>query len=168
MYAHFLAPDLHSKVWEYFSRSMTKPRKWHVRPAKTQICLRSRAVWSESWLCALGISKDLRLLHADWEDWSDWVDAQADLSSLDAWVILLVLSYCGSFPTRQIVKEKLVFARDIITQFMGLSYVLRNYISWSFITADTIEIRVNTEGRNMLAWAFSFFILQDIKIIFIL
>ena len=31
---------------------MTKPTKWHVRPAKTQISLGIRPVWSESSLCA--------------------------------------------------------------------------------------------------------------------
>ena len=31
---------------------MTKPTKWHVRPAKTQISLGIRPVWSESSLSA--------------------------------------------------------------------------------------------------------------------
>ena len=34
------------------SRLMTKPTKWHVRPAKTQISLGIRPVWSESSLSA--------------------------------------------------------------------------------------------------------------------
>ena len=34
------------------SRLMTKPAKWHVRPAKTQISLDTRPVWSESSLSA--------------------------------------------------------------------------------------------------------------------
>ena len=34
------------------NRLMTKPTKWHVRPAKTQISLGIRPVWSESSLCA--------------------------------------------------------------------------------------------------------------------
>ena len=36
----------------YMSRLMTKPTKWHVRPAKTQISLGIRPVWSESSLSA--------------------------------------------------------------------------------------------------------------------
>ena len=51
-----------------------------VRPAKTQISLGIRPVWSESSLSAwikLG-SLATHLLHN--EDWSDWADAQADLS----------------------------------------------------------------------------------------
>ena len=36
----------------HLSRLMTKPTKWHVRPAKTQISLCIRPVWSESSLSA--------------------------------------------------------------------------------------------------------------------
>ena len=73
------------------SRSMTKPTKWPVRPAKTQISLGICPVWSESLLCAHWVAKDPSFLHADREDWSDWSE-----SSLGAQVILLVLSCCGS------------------------------------------------------------------------
>ena len=59
---------------------MTKPAKWHVRPAKTQISLGIRPVWSESSLCAQRVAKDPMFLHADSEDWSDGVDAQTDPS----------------------------------------------------------------------------------------
>ena len=51
-----------------------------VCPAKTQISLGIRPVWSESSLCAQWVPKDPSFLHADSEDWSDWADAQADLS----------------------------------------------------------------------------------------
>ena len=54
---------------------MTKPTKWHVRPVKTQISLGIHPVGSES-------DQSLHCPH----------DAQADLSSLDAHAILLVLS----------------------------------------------------------------------------
>ena len=63
---------------------MTKPTKCHVRPAKTQISLGIRPVWSESsltqislgihpvWsessLCAQWVAKDPSFLHADSED----------------------------------------------------------------------------------------------------
>ena len=55
----------------------------HVRPAKTEISLGIRPVWSESLLCAQWVAKDPKFLHADNEDWSvwaDWANAQADLS----------------------------------------------------------------------------------------
>ena len=47
---------------------MTKPTKWHVRPAKTHISLGIRPVWSESSLCAQWVAKDPSFLHADSED----------------------------------------------------------------------------------------------------
>ena len=62
------------------SHLITKSTKWHVRPAKTQISLGIRPVWSESSLCAYWVAKDPNFLHADSEDWSDWADAHADLS----------------------------------------------------------------------------------------
>ena len=39
-----------------------------MRPAKIQISLRSRAVWSESSLAAFCIAKDAKFLHTDNED----------------------------------------------------------------------------------------------------
>ena len=50
------------------SRLTTKPTKWFVRPAKTQISLGIRLVWSESSLCAQWVAKDPSFLHADSED----------------------------------------------------------------------------------------------------
>ena len=46
------------------SRLMTKRTKWHVRPAKTQISLGIRPVWSEPLLCTQWVAKDLSFLHA--------------------------------------------------------------------------------------------------------
>ena len=48
---------------------MTKPTKWHVRPAKTQMSLDIRPVSSESSLCAQWLVKDPSFLHADCEDY---------------------------------------------------------------------------------------------------
>ena len=60
---------------------MTKPTKWHVCPAKTQIGLGIRPVWSvfavcmkKAWALSYPLSAQRRL----------WADAQADLSLL--WV----------------------------------------------------------------------------------
>ena len=75
-----------------------KTNKMSVRPAKTQISLAIRPVWSESSLCAQWVAKDPRFLHADSED-SDqtgqmprliWVFAGCTLT-------LLVLSCHGSY-----------------------------------------------------------------------
>ena len=57
-----------------------KTNKMSVRPAKPQISLGIRPVWSESSLCAHLVAKDPRFLHADSKDWSDRADTQADLS----------------------------------------------------------------------------------------
>ena len=45
-----------------------KTNKMSVRPAKTQISLGMRPVWSESSLCAHWVAKDPTFLHADSED----------------------------------------------------------------------------------------------------
>ena len=58
--------SLHEK--EEMSRLTTKPTKWYVRPAKTQISLSIRPVWSESSLCAQWVAKDPSVLHADSKD----------------------------------------------------------------------------------------------------
>ena len=52
----------------HMSHLMTKPTKWHMCPAKTQMSLDIRPVWLESSLCAQWVAKDPRFLHADSED----------------------------------------------------------------------------------------------------
>ena len=52
----------------HLSHLMTKPTKWYVRPAKTQISLGIRPNWSESLLCAQWIAKNPSFLHADSKD----------------------------------------------------------------------------------------------------
>ena len=71
--------------------------KMTVRPAKTQISLGIRPVWSESLLCAQGVAKDPSLLHADSED-SDQTGRMPRLIWVFAGptVILLILSCRGS------------------------------------------------------------------------
>ena len=72
---------------------MTKPTKWSVGQARTQICLGIRQVGSESSLSAWRNLGPLATQRAHSEDWSDW----KDVSSLGAHAILLVLSCGGSF-----------------------------------------------------------------------
>ena len=66
------------------NRLMTKPTKWYVLPAKTQISLGIRPVWTESSLSAWWNMKKHWSLNyqwsAKWRLWSDWADAEADLS----------------------------------------------------------------------------------------
>ena len=77
----------------YRSHDMTKPTKWHVRPAKTQINLGIRPVWSESSLCAQWVAKDPSFLHAD-SEYSDQTGRMPRLIWFFAGrtLILLVLS----------------------------------------------------------------------------
>ena len=90
-----------SRIKSYLSRIMTKPIKWPVRPAKTQISLGICPVWSESSQCAQWVAEDRMLLHADSED-SDQTGRSE--SSLSAQIILLVLSWGGSFfPINQLL-----------------------------------------------------------------
>ena len=75
--------------WVNLSRLMTKPTKWHVRPAKIQISLGICPFWSESSPSAwrkLGSLARIRLGRCP--GWSE--------SSLGAHAILLVLSWGGS------------------------------------------------------------------------
>ena len=72
-----LSPATTDKQW---SRLMTKPTKWYVRPVKTQISLGICPVWSESSQCAQWVAEDPIFLHADSKNWSDWVDALTDPS----------------------------------------------------------------------------------------
>ena len=56
------------RVSNEISRNTTKPTKWPMRPAKTQISLGNRSVWSksdQSLLYAQWLAKDPTLLRAD-------------------------------------------------------------------------------------------------------
>ena len=79
-----------------------KTNKVTVRPAKTQISLGIRSVWSESSLSAQCVAKDPRFLHADSED-SDQTGQMPRLIWVFAGrtLILLVLSRCGSSVIKQ-------------------------------------------------------------------
>ena len=52
----------------YYEPPHDKTNKMIVRPAKTQLNLGIRPVWSESSLCALSVAKDSSFLHEDSED----------------------------------------------------------------------------------------------------
>ena len=92
-----LKATLPKNLWKKMSHLMTKLTKWHVRPAKTQISLGIRPVWSESSLCAQWVAKDPSFLHADSED-SDQTGRMSRLIWVFAGrtVTLLALSWVGS------------------------------------------------------------------------
>ena len=71
---------------------MTKPTKWPLRPARTQISLGIRPVWSEFAVCMKNhwvLSYPLRALQ---RLWSDWAVAQADPSL--RWAQRSFCSFC--------------------------------------------------------------------------
>ena len=74
----------------------TRPTKWYVCPAKTQISLGMCPAWSESSLSAW---RKLGSLVIHWvlsKDWSDWAVAQADLSLRWVHSHFVGLSCCSS------------------------------------------------------------------------
>ena len=89
------------------SHIVTKPTKWPVRPAKTRINLGIRPVWSvfavrlkNARVLSYPLSTQRRLIRlGECPGWfeSDWADAQADLTLRWAHVILLILSWVGSY-----------------------------------------------------------------------
>ena len=103
-----------SEPFLVFEPPHVKTNKMTVRPAKTQISLGIRPVWSESSLCAQWIAKETSFLNADSEDSGQtgrmprliWVFAGRT-------VILLVLSWGGSF-------------HDVATKSVYFSFI----VSW--------------------------------------
>ena len=93
-----LGPTLVIKYMLKFEPPHDKTNKMTLRPAKTQISLGIRPVWSESSLCAQWVAKDPSFLHVDSED-SDQTGPMPRLIWVFAGrtVILLVLSWGGSF-----------------------------------------------------------------------
>ena len=89
---------LHVRFQLNLSRLMTKPTKWHVRPAKTPISLGIRPVWSESSLSARRKLGSLATQWAHSED-SDQTGRMPRLIWVFAGrtVTLLVLSCRGSY-----------------------------------------------------------------------
>ena len=92
-----------SVCWHCISKNhlsclLTKPTKWHVRPAKTQISMGIRPVWSKSSLCAQWVGKDPSFLHADSED----SDQTGRLSRL-IWVFAGPTCHFVCFVTRWLI-----------------------------------------------------------------
>ena len=98
---------------EHLSCIMTKPTKWHVRPAKTQISLGIRPDWSESSLSAW---RRLGSLATHWVHSED-SDQTGQMPRL-VWVfagrtvILLVLSWESSFSWFLLVTRTMNWKND--------------------------------------------------------
>ena len=113
----------------HLSHLVTKPTQWHVHPAKTQISLGIRPVWSESSLCAQWVAEGPSFLHRDSED-SDQTGRMPRL----IWVFdgrtrtLLVLSRGGSF----------VIMISTLKQFDVILLLLYSFVRPSFLAFATL------------------------------
>ena len=115
-----------------------------VRPAKTQISLGIRPVWSESSLSAWRNLGPLATHLAHSEDWSDWEDAQADLSLrwahthfvsfvmsrlilfLKSIIILLIVYTANRTDHLQLHGFSLSFSSKTLPVWMKLSLIARS------------------------------------------
>ena len=146
--AHFISLPLS------FEPRHDKTNKMSVCPAKTQISLGIRPVWSESSLCAQWVAKDPSFLHADSED----SDQTGQMSRL-IWVLagrtttLLVLSCHGSFdvlfpiPISKIKKKILINLKLNKRCTFTLQY--RKFPKYS----DTPKIRCN-HSKILTMWLY--------------
>ena len=83
-----------------------KRKKMSVRPAKTQISLGIRPVWSVFAVRSVGSYGPRVSSCGQRRLWSDWADAQADLVFAGRTVTLLVLSCRGSFKVFMLSEER--------------------------------------------------------------
>ena len=99
------------------SHLMTKPTKWHVRPAKTRISLSLRQVWSASSLSAwrkLG-SLATHWVHNEESDQTGWMAAQADPSL--RWAHSQFVGFCHEAAHR--MKLKLMSIISYFDSWLG-------------------------------------------------
>ena len=122
-----------SRAFQYthLSRVMTKPTKWYVRPAKTQISLGIRPVirifavrMKKDWVLSYPLSAQRRLIRlGGCPGWSE--------SSLGAHAILFVLSWGGSFcQQHRSASPFCIFMKSTVELFY-----LRNTFSLSWFIA---------------------------------
>ena len=116
---------------------MTKPTKWHVRPAKTQISLDIRQVWSESSLSAW---RKLGSLATHWAHSED--PDQADLSL--RWAhnhfvgfVMMRLNYCVS------EQRRLWLADSPVPSLFA--YVINTIFTWG----SSIVCLMDFDSRNL-------------------
>ena len=115
------------------SHCTTKPTKWHVHPAKTQIRLGIRPVWSES---SVGSSAPTISSCRRWiKDWSDWTDAQADPSL--RWVHGSFCWFCCAA----------VHICNLGKGFMHFKNLQILYLYWSNILDVSIESFFHADGH---------------------
>ena len=121
-------------VQEHLSRLMTKPTKWHVRPANTQIRLGSlirvfTVRMKKAWVLSYPLSAQQR-------HWSDWVDSQADLSL--RWAHMLFVGF---------VMRRLIFIQQHYPHSKNLS---ATSFSTDKQTLHRMVVHLHTGGKYEL------------------
>ena len=119
---------------------------WHLRPAKIQIRLRIRAVWSESSLGAFWIAKDAKFLLAYNED-----------SDQTARMHRLILSLCYahmSESTFSLVVAQMFFIHLLTTLFVWVTLKTSRprWLSWMRVRLEIRKLRVRPP-----TWSATFF-----------
>ena len=129
---------------------MTKPTIWPIRPAKTQISLGIRPVWSESSLCAQWVAQGPSFRHADVKGFGQtgrmprliWVFAGAH-------VILLVLSCGGSY--------SLIFPTLWLMQF---SFKTARFGAKTSTASNVKQASLNENRHYLMTSTFQQFLIQ--------
>ena len=130
---------LYMMLMNHLSRLTTKPIKWHVHPAKTQISLGIHPVWSESSLCAQWVAKHPSFLHADSED-SDQTGPMPRL----IWVFAGRTLHFVGFVMRWLMLDESLVKR--LKCFFGL------FFNWA-TTRQNVSSGVSDQVRLKLACA---------------
>ena len=128
-----------TKVLYHLSRLMTKPIKWHVRPAKTQISQGICPVWSESSLWAQWVAKHPSFLHAD----SEGSDQTVTMPRL-IWVFAGRTLHFVGFVMRWLMLDESLVKR--LKCFFGL------FFNWA-TTGQNMSSGVSDQVRLKLACA---------------
>ena len=140
------------------SHLMTKPTKWHVHPAKTQIRLGIHPVWSETSLCALWVAKDPSFLQADSEDsdqtgWMprlNWVFAGRTRHFVDFVVKQLSMQapYLGEYTFFSFCFLYL----KIVGTNPSLAYILKKHLESMLFTVSCHKLKVMQ--KRIMKWAY--------------
>ena len=120
------------------SQCTTKPTKWHVRTAKTQICLAISPVWSESLLSAWRKIRSWAIHWAHSEDWSDWAVVPPDLSL--RWAHIPFCRLCHALTPMSITFRRLCNAHSFTEHTRYVFRILR-----IIFCLQPQSIRLNTD-----------------------
>ena len=121
------------------SRLLTKPTKWHVRPAKTQISLGIRPVWSVFAVCMKKAWADLSLRWAHMPFcWFCHEAAHINLHVMQAYLLVLSAETV-QLQTANTIQQQMV-SNKVGPSFVQTTIDLLMFMSFNFILY-TLEIK---------------------------